>query len=313
MSDFDDGRADQADNPAGEPESEIESLTSAFQEPVPSPLDDLPPASYWPDGAVPERRPRIDEPTDDGASSPVSEPDFAADRALRQPEQAQAPEAPVVAPDGDTASDSALDSSLYSSLDGPLDQPLDRAPGSTSGSASVAGPNGALGQGPGAGPIPPYRPPPPRFAGGQTQSGNRSLWIAIAVIGALVVALGGCGYLLFAAVDQPPIDRVNELMADVVDADFAGAARNVSTSDDCFGTDAEAGLEALFVPNPVDGYDFTFVSVEDGADQQATAVVEGSIDFRTGGESLPEGGSRPARMILVESVDDWRVCGIFVE
>ncbi len=270
MSDFGDGRSEQADEAGGE----IESLTTAFQGPVPSPLDDLPPASYWPDGAVPQRRSKGEESLAGHAPSTES--------------SVESPAWSSSAPDTVNPSQSSLMQEPPA-----VSVPSARPPSSQA--------------------VPPYQSPPPKFEWDAEERGNRTLWVLLGTVALLAVGLGGCGYLLFRSVAQPPIDRANDLMADVVDADFAAAAEHVSRQSECFGTDPVGGLEGLFVPNPAESYDFTFVSVENPVDGQTMAFVEGTISLRAGGESLPEGGFRPARVILVEDDDDWQVCGILID
>ncbi len=303
MSEFDDSRSEQADNTFVEGSAgEIESLTSAFADPAPSPLDDLPPASYWPDGAVPTPRPRVGSESDLGSSDPLVE-DGDIDNSASEPADMFEPHTmlesdPVPAPTADELTE--------------LPPPAIQSPPPPPAAVEAAP------FPPPAPAVPPYQPGPPVFDGQSEGRSRRTLWIILGVIAAAVICLGGCGVLLFRSFGQPPIDRANELMAEVVSGDFAGAARLASTDSQCFGTDAEEAIAALFVPNPVAGYNFTFVSMENSASIEDSSVensafVEGSIDFEAGAEGMPEGGSRPARIILVETADDWQVCGIFVE
>lgn len=147
-------------------------------------------------------------------------------------------------------------------------------------------------------PMPPFPPPAP-------PKGKRSVWKWVLVaVAALVVLVGGCSLFVFRSLKEP-VDVTNDFMNAVQNDDWTKALALVDTSPACFGETAQADLETFFGGETIQDYSFLNSFVEAGGGP-TMATVTGAV---TGAES----GEVAVSVVLIETDDDWLVCGLSVE
>jgi hypothetical protein len=146
-------------------------------------------------------------------------------------------------------------------------------------------PPGAVGYGPGPSPAP------------VAPTRKRKIWPWI--VGVLVVLLllvGGCAALVYRAATGP-VDKANEFLGHVADADFDEAFELTDSS--CFADGELAQIEAFFTDFALESYDLTGTERFTGGGAATGTVV------------LAGAGERDVRVDLTND-DGWRVCGIDV-
>jgi len=152
-------------------------------------------------------------------------------------------------------------------------------------------------------PFPGQQPPPAGAVGYGLGPGGapgaptekRKIWPWI--VGALVVLIlliGGCAAFVYRAATGP-VDKANEFLSHVADADFDEAF--ALTDPSCFTDEELDQLEAFFTDFELESYDLT-------GTERFTGGGAG-----TGTVTLAEVGERDIRVDLTND-DGWRVCGI---
>lgn len=140
-----------------------------------------------------------------------------------------------------------------------------------------------------------YPPPPPAGHGSST----RRIWIVVlGVVLVLALAIGACTVWLIGQV-RPPVDRSNEFLALIDNADYDGAAALVDPT--CSNGLTSIDLRDAFGGANLD-YDLRSSSVSSINRNDPTAEVSGSI--RVGSAT-----QQTIVVFLVERSDEWLVCG----
>jgi hypothetical protein len=120
-------------------------------------------------------------------------------------------------------------------------------------------------------------------------------WI-LGVLVVLLLLMGGCVALVYRAATGP-IDKANDFLSHIDDADFPAAFE--LTDPECFSADEYDQLESFFTEFELTGYDLTGTErFTGGGAATGTVTLEGA-------------GERDVQIDLTND-DGWRVCGIDV-
>lgn len=140
-------------------------------------------------------------------------------------------------------------------------------------------------------------PPPPSQPPLDVMKPKRAWWkIALGVVLAAILLIGGCTVLLVRAVSGP-IDAANEFLADIANQDFAAAAEHLDPN--CFdGAPSAAVLESEF-GRGLESYDLNSVSNDNNSSGSASGTIT-RANF----------GTQPISFAMTKPFDDWLVCGV---